>query len=100
MPITPIPAAAEGMPNFSRRESDDAYSFVVCRLNARWRVIRCRDEIQWIVQTINQIRDRRAEWKGVKYLRTRDGLICSSCKVAGEIDPSALATLHALPERI
>ena len=50
MPITSIQSAAEAMPNFSRRESDDAYNAVIAHLNDDWRVIECLDRIQWILQ--------------------------------------------------
>jgi hypothetical protein len=39
MPSTPLQAAAEGLSNFSRRESDDGYQPVVAILADRWRVI-------------------------------------------------------------
>ena len=100
MPITPIPAAAEGVPNFSRWESDDGYQPVVAYLNSRWRVIECRDGIQWILQHVDGKRHGRARWAGRSYLRTRDGLIASCRRSLPEIDPSALAILHSLPERI
>ena len=84
----------------SRRESDDGYASVVARLNARWRVIQCRNAIQWILQRVNQVRDRRTEWKGVSYCRTRNAIIRVSCRSVDDLAPSALATLRALPEHI
>jgi hypothetical protein len=87
--------------NASRRESDDGYQPVVAHLAPRWRVIVCRDAIQWIVQhRASSETARRTEWKGERYLRTKSGLIAACERSAPEIDPSALATLHALPERI
>ncbi len=88
-------------PNFSHRESDDGYQPVVAVLAERWRVIECRDGIQWIVQYLASSKTaRRTEWKGVRYARTRAGLIASCDRSVPEIGPSALASLQALPERI
>lgn len=88
--------------NFSRRESDDGYQPVVALLAPRWRVIVCRDGIQWILQHRLSATETptRADWRGQRYLRTRDGLIaaCSRSVVAPDI--AAFAILHSLPERI
>ena len=80
--------------------SADGYSAVVARLNERWRVIVCRDAIQWILQSFDGLRNGRAEWRGVGYFRARDALIRASGASAGEIEPSAFAILHALPAHI
>ena len=87
--------------NLSRRESDAGYAGVLAWLNARWRVIVCRDGIQWILQ-----RHKRpgsvsgAQWTGEKYHRTRERLIRSCHALAREISASALAILQALPAHI
>lgn len=81
----------------AHRESSDAYHRVVVRLSQRWRVIVCRDGIQWIVQRRVAAGRRGGEWKGVHYCRTRDALIrlCdASCRVT---DPTQWAMLLALP---
>jgi hypothetical protein len=87
------------IPNTTRRESDDGYTGVVARLNARWRVITCRDGIQWILQYLLRVTERAtgSDWRGRSYCRTRDGLHRACACHAGEIHPAALAILHALP---
>lgn len=82
----------------SGRESDEDYRAIVCRLNARWRVIECRDRIQWIVQCAKRSGHRMA-WRGRSYCRTRSALIRACAQSAGEIEPLSLANLHQLPER-
>jgi hypothetical protein len=89
-----------GLTNSTRRESDDGYRFVIARLSDRWRVIECRDGIQWIIQHIDGKRHGETRWTGFRYLRTRDRLIASCRRSVPEIDPSALAILQSLPERI
>jgi hypothetical protein len=89
------------------QESDDRYPAVAI-LNQRYRVIRCRDGIQWILQRRNLpagTGDNRPErhstddWRGRSYCRTSEALI-RCCGVSGEIDPAAVAALQTLPERI
>lgn len=83
----------------SHRESDDNYRAVIAVLNDRWRVIECRDGIQWILQFVKKKRDRQG-WEGRSYCRTRAALIRVSSCHAGEISPAAVAVLEALPERL
>jgi hypothetical protein len=68
-------------------ESEDRYP-AVTYLDARHRVIECRDAIQWIVQ----VREGK-RWVGTSYCRNRDVLIERS-GAKGD----ALAILRALPE--
>jgi hypothetical protein len=71
------------------------------QLNARWRVIACRDGIQWILQYRNRAETvSRSDWRGRSYCRTREALILCCDRYCGEIDPLAAATLQTLPERI
>lgn len=95
-------AAGEAMTNFSRRESDDGYQPVIARLAPRWRVIECRDGMQWILQHRISATETptRADWRGRSYLRTRSGLIAACERSLPEIEPSALAILHTLPDHI
>jgi hypothetical protein len=83
------------------QESADDYHRVVAVLNARWRVIECRDGIQWILQRRNAPEKARGDdWRGRSYFRTREALIRCTCASAGEIDPAAATVLASLPERI
>lgn len=80
-------------------ESAEFYGHVVARLNARWRVIECKDQIQWILQRRDAGRSHGARWRGQSYCLTRAVLIrlCGSLDEAS--DPNALRTLEALPDR-
>ena len=82
----------------SHRESDDDYRDVIALLAPRWRVICCRDGIQWILQKKES--SHEAPWRGVKYFNTKAALIeaCGSLNLLSE--PNAEAVLYALPERI
>jgi hypothetical protein len=80
-------------------ESVEAYPHV--RLNAGWRVIVCRDGIQWVLQARNGTATvSSSDWRGRSYCRTREALIRCSDLEAGAIDPAAAAVLAALPWRI
>jgi hypothetical protein len=82
-------------------ESDDSYPATVAVLNRGWRVIECRDGIQWILQRRNRAENvARHAWRGRSYCRTREALIRCCDEHAGQIDPAARLTLVALPERI
>ena len=72
----------------SHRESDDPYPVVV-QLDAKTRVIDCKDNIQWILQ-----RRRGVQWHGVAYCRTRDAL-AREAKRLGYVSEA----LNALPQR-
>lgn len=82
----------------SHRESDDDYRDMIALLAPRWRVICCRDGIQWILQ--KKEASHEAPWRGVKYFTTNAALIeaCGSLNLLSE--PNAEAVLYALPERI
>jgi hypothetical protein len=80
-------------------ESDDRYPHA--RLNACWRVIECRDGIQWILQARNRSETvARSDWRGRSYCRTREALIACSDRHCGEISPAGRAALEALPRII
>ncbi len=79
-------------------ESADEYSGIVARLSASYRVITCKDQIQWILQRRDGERHGRARWAGVGYFRTREALLRMSRALCARIDPAALAALAALPE--
>lgn len=85
----------------SRVETGDSYYGFVAQLNPDWRVVECRDRIQWILQRRGSPKmSRRDDWRGRSYCRTSDALIRSAREYSGTIDPSAAAILTALPARI
>jgi hypothetical protein len=81
-------------------EECDDYHAVVALLNADWRVIVCRANIQWILQHRAGERHGRARWEGRSYCRTSEALNRVSRKHAGTIDPAVAVVLAGLPEHI
>jgi hypothetical protein len=77
----------------SHRERDDAYP-VIAQIDAKTRVINCKDDMQWIVQ-----RRRCADnWTSMSFCQTREALIRDARRRAGDLPPTPLAVLHWLPE--
>lgn len=94
---TTFPAVMAGE---SPREEDDSYRAVVAVLSSDFRVIKCRDGIQWILQRRAGKRHGQTRWDGRCYCRTRQGLMLRVRGLAGEIDPIALGMLGELPDFI
>ena len=61
----------------SRRERDETYWGVIVALSDRWRVILCKDEIQFILQKHYAESLHGGVWRGQSYSTTRDGLIAA-----------------------
>lgn len=59
----------------SHRERDDSYSKVIIQLAPRWRIIECRNALQWIIQHRSAKPLNRGYWLGVSYLTSRNKLI-------------------------
>lgn len=103
----PCDAIASGLSSIAERrtprqhhETADCCWGIVARLCGDWRVIVCRDALQWILQRRKDQRGGQARWAAVRYLPTRDALLRASHLFCGRIDPAALAVLAALPDRI
>lgn len=88
------PAASD---QSSPNERDDAYFKTVVLLAEGWRVIECKDGLQWVLQRRKAAGGHRAHWRGVSYCTSREALIRLSARVAS---PDALCTLRALPPSI
>ena len=86
--------------NPSHRERDDNYQRVIVELAPRWRIIVCKDGIQWILQKRSAEPSHSGEWRGVSYLTDRDALIELSVKLGLLSDPFKRAVLEALPSTI
>ena len=84
----------------SYRERDDCYAAVVIHLTQRWRIIVCKDGIQWILQQRSVAPPNTGTWSGKSYPTTRDALIaaCSDRELLSA--PSARQVLNDLPDRI
>ena len=81
----------------SHRERDDNYQGVIVQLAPRWRIIECRDAIQWIIQKRSAEPSHSGEWRGDSYVVSRDALIELSVKRRLLSDPSKRAVLEGLP---
>lgn len=81
----------------SHRESSDNYHSIVVVINHKYRVITCHDQIQWILQKQTGHRHGQNRWDGLKYLRTRDGVIHSCRACVDRLDTKTLAILQSLP---
>jgi hypothetical protein len=83
------------------RETADDYPHIVANLNTGWRVIECRDGLQWILQRRGSPeRARGDDWRGRSYCRAKEALLRCTREHAGEIVPNACAALASLPARI
>ena len=90
---------AFGSLKLSNRERDDGFSQVVVQLAPRWRVIVCKDHLQWIIQKRTAEPLHAGVWRGVSYVTSRNSLIrlCASLELLS--DDTVGATLDALPEQ-
>ena len=83
----------------AHRERDDEYREVIVQLAPRWRVIVCKDYLQWIIQKRTAEPLHRGVWRSQSYVTSRSSLIrlCASLELLS--DPLARARLEALPEQ-
>ena len=92
------PPAAEGRraprPDHLK-ESRDGYADVICRSGV-WRVILCRDGLQWIIQRGGGS-DRDDGWAGRNYCTTRAALV-RDWRNRTDMEPPP--ELLALPDRV
>ena len=85
----------------SRLETADDYAGLVAQLNPNWRVVECRDRMQWILQRRGSPQKAHKDgWRGRSYCRTSEVLRRCTREHAGAVDPAAAAILTSLPERI
>ena len=84
----------------NRNESSDSYSDVVAVLNPKWRFIRCRDNVQWVLQSRDSATAAKGVWRGRSHCGTKEALLRVCAAHAGELDPTAVGLLAELPDRI
>ena len=84
----------------SHRERDDNYSKVIIQLAPRWRIIECRNALQWIIQHRSSKLLNRGHWLGVSYHTSRNKLIKVSTDLNLLSDASMKDVLDSLPETI
>jgi hypothetical protein len=100
--------APRHVPAAGLREDDEAYPYVVARLNANWRVVECRGRLQWILQYRRGQRNGQPTWCGRRFHTDRDALLRSVRENAakggsftvGELCEAGLRSLEALPMRL
>ena len=79
----------------SNRERDHNYRAVIHE-HGHWRIILCRDGIQWIVQKLRNAGGRDGgRWEGRRYCTTRKSLVRDWSHLTGE-DAARLAAI--MPE--
>ena len=99
----PRPVVESTLPRLqtpARPEESDTYARVRVVLNPRWRVIVCKNSIQWILQFCRGQRHGRPRWEGRSFCRTREALVRCAREHAGEIAADAWAILLGIPERV
>lgn len=89
-----VPTTAQSRKKRLSEQAED-YPHVVATLNSEWRVICCRDGIQWILQ-----RKTGGRWRSLAYCRTRDGLLRCIREAGISSDATEASELSQLPERI
>ena len=82
----------------SHRERDDSYSKVIIQLAPRWRIIECRNALQWIIQHRSSKLLNRGHWLSVSYHTSRNKLIEVSTRLNLLSDVSMKDVLAGLPE--
>ena len=99
-PVRPTICAFTSTQSYSRRERDDSYRSVIVWLAPRWRVIICKDTIQFILQKRSVAPPNTGTWAGKSFSTTRDGLM-APCSERGLLsEPSARQVLEALPSDV
>ena len=80
-----------GPGNETRRETSDFYSGVIAVLTSRWRVITCRNGIQWILQRREGLHG--GAWRGFQYFCSKDALL-RTCGGLGLLSSTTKASLE------
>ena len=86
--------------NDTHRETSDFYHDVIAVLTSRWRVVSCRNGIQWILQKRTAEPLHEGIWRGQSYFTSRDVLLEACASRALLSDQNACALLNALPDLI
>ena len=81
------------MNSLQHKETSDQYLHIVCHLNSRWRVIRCRHDLQWIIQRRFSADLNKGRWIGQSYHMILESLR-ASCLGITELPMAEL--YHAL----
>ena len=93
-----LPQTARHYTRISHREREDGYIATVVQFSERWRLVLCKDQIQWIIQRKES--SRRGDWRGLKYLTSRESVFAACGKLELLSDPKVETTLHRLPDHV
>ena len=85
-------------PKKAGSESSGDYGRVVLTLSPQWRIIECRQGIQWIIQKCKGMRYGTTRWDSCHYLTSRDGLITVCHRLKLPLDPKTFCRINSLPE--
>lgn len=99
-PTPPKISSRSSTKRHSRRERDDDYKGTLIYITSRWRIIVCKDGIQWIVQKRSVEHPNTGTWAGKSYCTTRDSLIAACSRRNLLSDASVRQALDALPTNI
>ena len=92
-----LPQTARHYTRISHREREDGYIATVVQFNQRWRLVLCKDQMQWIIQKKES--SRRGDWRGKLYLTCKDSVLKASGSLGLLSDPEVEATLRRLPDQ-
>ena len=73
------------MCDLSTKETSDNYVRVIAQLSKRWRVIRCRHDLQWIIQRRSSADLNKGRWVGQSYHMTLESLRASCLGVTARL---------------
>lgn len=85
-------------PATCHREEADNYDRVLVRIGTDWRIIECKDGLQYILQRAAGERRGGARWRCVAYHRTRNTLPEACHRRGAFLDPVRMAEIARLPE--
>lgn len=92
-----MPATGAATVVLCHREEADNYDRVLVSLSDDWRIIECKDAIQFITQRKSPGGVVGARWRNIRYHRTRDTLT-EACHRSGIFPtPDPAAAIAALP---
>lgn len=81
-------------------ESSGDYRHIVLMISSKWRIIECRQGLQWIIQKCQGIRYGTTRWEGKKYFISRDGLVTACQRLNLNLDTDTNLVLKELPKYI
>ena len=95
---TPRQTGSLSYSHISHRERDDAYLGTIVLFSKRWRLVLCKDQMQWIIQRKES--SHAGPWRAEKYVTSRSALI-RACGTLGLLsDPATEAVFYALPDYV